>query len=390
MLGLALEGGGARGSYHIGAFKAFLENSFEFDGFVGTSIGAVNAAALAQDDFEAAYDLWTCVSMENLFDADLELLTEIGNLKLTKNFLNNVSQSLKKVIKDGGIDTSKMREIISSVIDEKKLRNSKKDYGLVTISATELKAHELFIEDIPQGELINYIMASASFPGLKPEVINECTFTDGGLYNNCPINLLSTKKYDEIYAIRTFAPGRFKNIKHNNLTIIEPKEDLGHVMIFENKQIMRNIDIGYLDTLSVIKDFKGRNFYIKDYLSGSENILMNISDEALKNTANHLHLKEIPGKRLLFELIIPQLAGFLKLKKNYSYSDFLIAMLEYWAAETDIFKYKIYTADEFFRKVRASFYSSSETHLNFPGIALKSLTNKNWIAIKTLLDDILN
>lgn len=52
MLGLVLEGGGARGAFQIGAFQALNEKGFRFDGIVGTSIGAINGALLAQGDFE--------------------------------------------------------------------------------------------------------------------------------------------------------------------------------------------------------------------------------------------------------------------------------------------------------------------------------------------------
>ena len=63
MRGLALEGGGAKGAYHIGVMKALTEKSYVFDGFVGTSIGAINAAMLAQSDFDAALDLWMSISI---------------------------------------------------------------------------------------------------------------------------------------------------------------------------------------------------------------------------------------------------------------------------------------------------------------------------------------
>ena len=44
MLGLALEGGGAKGSYEIGAYIALKELGFKFDAVAGTSIGSLNAA----------------------------------------------------------------------------------------------------------------------------------------------------------------------------------------------------------------------------------------------------------------------------------------------------------------------------------------------------------
>ena len=45
MIGLVLEGGGAKGAYHIGAYRALSELGIQIDGVVGTSIGAINAAA---------------------------------------------------------------------------------------------------------------------------------------------------------------------------------------------------------------------------------------------------------------------------------------------------------------------------------------------------------
>ena len=52
MYGVALEGGGMKGAYHIGAVKAILECGYEIGAYVGTSIGSFNAAVLAQGDFE--------------------------------------------------------------------------------------------------------------------------------------------------------------------------------------------------------------------------------------------------------------------------------------------------------------------------------------------------
>ena len=34
MLGVALEGGGARGEFHVGAIKELLEEGYEIDGIV--------------------------------------------------------------------------------------------------------------------------------------------------------------------------------------------------------------------------------------------------------------------------------------------------------------------------------------------------------------------
>ena len=58
MLGLALEGGGSRGAYHIGVYKACRQQGMEFDAICGSSIGAVNGALLCQGDAALAEQLW--------------------------------------------------------------------------------------------------------------------------------------------------------------------------------------------------------------------------------------------------------------------------------------------------------------------------------------------
>ena len=58
MLGLALEGGGAKGAYEIGAYRALTELGYHFDVICGVSIGAINAALLAQGDCEKAAEFW--------------------------------------------------------------------------------------------------------------------------------------------------------------------------------------------------------------------------------------------------------------------------------------------------------------------------------------------
>lgn len=46
--GLILAGGGAKGAYQIGAWKAMRELDIEFEAIAGASIGAINGAMIAQ------------------------------------------------------------------------------------------------------------------------------------------------------------------------------------------------------------------------------------------------------------------------------------------------------------------------------------------------------
>ena len=52
--GVVLEGGGAKGSYQIGAWKALREAGIRIKGIAGASVGALNGAMMCMDDLEKA------------------------------------------------------------------------------------------------------------------------------------------------------------------------------------------------------------------------------------------------------------------------------------------------------------------------------------------------
>lgn len=80
--GIVLEGGGARGAYQIGAWKA-LKKGIQIQGAAGTSVGALNGALICMDDFETAEKIWENIRYSQVMDVDdkrMEALRE-WNLK---------------------------------------------------------------------------------------------------------------------------------------------------------------------------------------------------------------------------------------------------------------------------------------------------------------------
>jgi NTE family protein len=350
MRGLALEGGGAKGAYHIGVVKALLENGYEFHGYVGTSIGAVNAALLAQGDFEKALELWENISMDQIFDEDEQKLGLKG---------------LSKIFGEGGVSTEKMKAFFERYIDEDKLRGSGRDFGLVTMSVTERKPYELMLEDIPRGQLISYIMASACFPGFKPETIDEKLFVDGGVYNNCPVNLLDAKGYDEIIAVRTNAPGVLRKLKDmSKVRVVSPRRDLGDMMLFKPENSAANIRLGYCDGLRLVRGLRGMTYYIEPVDAGEFNAkLMALGEELALKAVTAAGITDIPAKRALFEKLVPQLASWLKLDKGFDYADFILALLEREAGQRKIEPLRVYGYEELRALVEKTPPPQKETNL---------------------------
>ena len=385
MLGVALEGGGARGAFHVGAIKALLEEGYEIDGIVGTSIGAFNAAMIAQGDFEKCFDMWCNISPKQLFNIEDRHMANILKKNLNIKTITYFSSEAKKIISNRGIDTENLRKVVDQLIDEDKLRKSNIDFGLVTVELGPISPIEMFKEDIPNGKLKDYIMASARYPGLKMEPLDGKVYLDGGIYDNCPVSLLAKKNYDKIIAIRLNSSKKLKYVDNNiNVVEIQPSMDLGGTFIFTKDLAHRNIKLGYYDAIRAIRKLRGREYYIEPI--DDEVImkrLLELPDELIIDIGKSMGLNDIPPKRMLFEFILPNVSKYLNLGKEDDYQDIIIALLEIMAKERHIEKFKIYTLEEFLNLIKdnekeGNFHSKIKLSLNgLKRIAIENITQVN-------------
>lgn len=362
--GFALEGGGARGSYQMGVCKAYIEAGYEIHGVVGTSIGAINAAMLASGEFETALELWEGINIAHLFDQEL-----VGALKIDNNFPGNITTALKKLINDRGVDHSKIKEFLASYIDEAKVRASGIEFGLVTFSLSERKPYEVFLSDIPEGKLIDYILASAKLPIFTPLHVDDNRFIDGGLINICPINMLIDQGYDEIIAVRIKGFGLFRRYDKNaNVTIIETDENLGHFLAFDAENAKLNIKLGYCDGLRVINGLAGVDYYLDDFDATLMTEKLFVLSEKELDTIPFLKNASCSSKRTLFEKKIPELADYLDLDKNFTYEAFIIAIFEFIALRKGIERFVVYKFDNFCELIKTKDSPKSDSILSKVGI----------------------
>ena len=356
MLGLALEGGGAKGAFHMGAVKALLEEGYQFDGVVGTSIGALNGAVIAQGDFELGYAWWEKVEMSMLYDIDQDEIHKLMDGKIDGQAIRYLYNGLKEIIGNKGVDTTKMRHVFDDIIDEEKIRKSDLDFGIVTVSITDLKPLELYKEDIPQGEMFDYLMASANFPAFRIEPIDGKYYVDGGFYDNCPINLLVRKGYKDIIAIRTLGAGIIRKVEDQDVKItnIFPSEKLGNTLLFDKKSIQKNLKLGYCDAMRVLRSLQGEKYYLQNIIEPQALIsaLLRIPHNRLVAIGDSMKLNQIDPHRMLFEKILPSIAKRRKLSVVANYQEIVISMFEQMAMERGIDRYKIYDFSEFITEIQ--------------------------------------
>ncbi len=257
---VVFSGGGAKGSYQIGAWKALRELNFKPDIVTGTSVGALNGALMALDRYEEALSIWENMSMDSVFSQFVEKSVDENNERGESHNL----RLIKEILTKGGADYAPLKNLVKSLMDEEKLRKSKTKFGLVTTTFPNIKPVQMFIDDIPEGEVADYVIASAAaFPFLKSHKIGEIKFVDGAYSDNMPIQMAISKGATEIVAVNV---GRMSCPKFDctNISIqyIQGKRPynkgkLGSFVYFNKELAINNIQQGYLDTLKSFGKFDG-------------------------------------------------------------------------------------------------------------------------------------
>lgn len=258
MIGLALEGGGAKGSYQVGAYFALKHNKIKIDGVSGTSIGSFNAAMISAGQENELLTFWQNVDVSELLD--LEGFKDIKISTINKTFAN-----IKKVLRNKGLDTSKLKKVVVDNLNLDKFYSSKMDYGLVTVRLNDLKPIYKYKTEIPREKLTDHILASCYLPVFKFEkLIDDSYYLDGGFYDNRPVNMWFLKEYDTVYVVSLKSIGlKAKPLKKGNIIYIKPSRSLGGMLNLNKEQISDNIRLGYFDTLKVIKNLDGKKFCFK-------------------------------------------------------------------------------------------------------------------------------
>lgn len=332
MRGLALQGGGAKGAYQVGAILAFNKRGIKFDGAMGTSIGAINAAFYASSNINGLYKLWLTTDCEKLFGFETAIVDAFDDGKINKNYIIKGIESIAKIIKNKGIDTSPIRKLLEKNISEKKLRKSKIDYGLVTFRIKDLKPIKITIKDIPEGKLIDYIIASAYLPCFKFEkIIDNSFYFDGGIYDNCPVDMFMDAGYDEIYVVKAWEGEKLKYKKKlgTKVVVISCREKLGSILSFSPRKAKRKINLGYYDTLRALDNLDGDKYYFKKYNENYYSSLFSSKDMAsMRKKYGNLFTSKSNKKFIIS--IIEQVCDEFKIQQFKVYNmPFLITKLKY-------------------------------------------------------------
>jgi len=220
---LVLQGGGALGSYQVGAFEALCACNFAPQWVAGISIGAINAALIAGNTPDNRHErltaFWDKVSSQttlpgvpwfkddgvrvavNEWNAGLIMLAGVPGF-FKPRFPPIPFQSPDDLTALSFYDTSPLLETLEEMVDFK-LINSKEGVRISVGAVNVATGEQIYFDnkgDKPTEIGPEHIMASAALPPGFPAVkIGKDYFWDGGLISNTPLDhVLKHKGQDNL------------------------------------------------------------------------------------------------------------------------------------------------------------------------------------------------
>lgn len=255
---LVFGGGGGKGAYEAGVWKALRELGVEprFSCVVGTSVGALNAVLFAQRSLEQAEHIWSTLTPG-------AILTDNCGSSGALASHDGLRQLLMRYV------TLRPSDLSVYVCCSRILHHDPDAARLFDVDLAEQYQTEYFrLNDLTRWEQVHYLLASAALPFAFEHVeINGARYRDGGIL---PEHNLPYGKAAELGCTRVLAvsldTGVTREISCGNarVLILHPSTSLGDTISgtldFNAESAGWRMRLGYQDTMSrrrVVEDFFG-------------------------------------------------------------------------------------------------------------------------------------
>ena len=257
---LVLGGGGAKGSYEVGAIAALRELGIEAGSVYGVSIGALNAAMYAQGDMEKAEALWSGIRLSDLLGP--ESLALADDAEAIYDHPEKALEFITRNVQNRGMDVTPLRKLLETVIDEGAVRRSPVRMALLTTRFPSLNMVEKRVEDMEDGSLHDWLMASsACYPAFPMVSIGGERYVDGGFCDNAPVEMAVRDGARHIIALDIGRnPSHTQYRTRPNITYIRTSQPLGGLLTFSPEQSARNRIIGYNDVMRAFGHMRGTRY----------------------------------------------------------------------------------------------------------------------------------
>lgn len=198
MIAFVLGGGGLLGAVEVGMLQALIEAGVRPDLVVGSSVGAINGAAVASapagETIVRLGAMWEALGQDQIFGGGV--LGRLGTLARSRTHLH---------------DNDGLRALLDEQAPGQLIEQLEVPFQCVAACIETARAHWF-----TEGSLTTAVLASSAVPGLLPPVaIDGLHYVDGGLVHSIPVGRAVELGATTIYVLqvgrieRPLAPPRW-------------------------------------------------------------------------------------------------------------------------------------------------------------------------------------
>lgn len=261
--GLVLGGGGAKGAYQIGVWRALRECNVQFSLISGTSVGALNGGLILQDNFRLAEEMWQDITTQQILLMPDSVEDDSEGYSMNQ-LLSGLQKLTKTAIQSKGVSTDPLYRLIKELMSPEDIFNSEKEFFIVTTATPNMEETVVSLKDMTEESFSKWLLASSSFfPAMAACLIGETYYVDGGYRNNVPKDVLLEAGATELIVVDVKGPGVTKSTKVPSEIVeleISSQWGLGNVLLFDGKRSSWNMKLGYLETMKTLGEYQGFDY----------------------------------------------------------------------------------------------------------------------------------
>lgn len=263
--GLVLCGGGGKGAYQIGVWKALREKQMDkmVHGIAGASAGALNAMLFLNGDYDAAEKIWSEIRPIQFLDIVPDgYCSREGILKLMRENIdiNALSKSdiptyisVTHAAATSSMPGSPAERITSAVASLNQVPDDR-------------SGEYLLINDRSTSDITKILLASTAIPLVyDPVEIDGQLYRDGGLFDNVPIRPLLQTGIRDLIIVKCSENQQcdpYLLSQADSVLEIVPSANIGSLLSgtldFDGRNAIYRIQIGYYDTIRAIEYYDRR------------------------------------------------------------------------------------------------------------------------------------
>ena len=335
-LGIVFSGGGGKGAYEIGVWKALKEFKIDtqIEAVAGTSVGGLNGALFVQGDYDKAESLWLNISPDKVMSLNTDQLYRnialtAGSL-LTPAILAKVVLTITQLNKFQGLFSPVgLSQLIEQSNATKSVSNALLPFTVCALNSKTKKLEYPQLNGLNAEEITDWMLASSAIPLIFDGVIiNQKTYFDGGVLpspysDNTPFKPLIEEQgcthIIAIYLQRTpeLMAAQKEHPQVNFWNVVPTQEFDGMIssLNFTAENAAKLIEQGYQDVKVILEQFKAFQDDEARYLEAV--FKLSDSDQNFKQSINvNQQLRNPTESKGSLDEILQQLSQSLEQKEQ--------------------------------------------------------------------------